>query len=481
MATWSTVQSSSAQPYVVNGEMLGGLLIKSDGRFTSLPSKASGATNLDSGSLDSTFFEAASGSVIQALNALAKDADAESYALTNLSDFTAAHETNKLKLISDDGTSFTLVESSGDITFDQTGAAAIVAGVVVNADINASAAIAVSKLAASTIGLGETTVTLGTTATEVEGFTTLGATDLSGTVLFLNETAVTSTAAELNIMDGGTASSTVTVGDTDRLVLNDGGTMKQVSMDQFETYFESGLDTLNAVTSATALAAVGTITSGVWQGTEVAVAKGGTGATSASGARTALGVAIGSDVQDYDAGLANLAGVTMGANKMYYTSGDNVHVAADLTAAGRALLDDATAAAQLVTLGINASATELNYNDITTLGTAQASKVVTVSSSDKITLGAIEIEGSVFDIDGGAIDATTIGGTTPAAGTFTTLTTTGNVVLGNASADTITVTGTATFGSSKTSTLQIAGENADGDGVDYLISVVSGILKITEA
>ena len=46
---------------------------------------------------------------------------------------------------------------------------------------------------------------------------------------------------------------------------------------------------------------LGTIGTGVWEGTDVAVAHGGTGSSTASAARTALGVAIGSDVQAYDA------------------------------------------------------------------------------------------------------------------------------------------------------------------------------------
>jgi hypothetical protein len=90
--------------------------------------------------------------------------------------------------------------------------------------------------------------------------------------LKLAGTLVTSTAAELNIMDGGTAASSTTLADADRVVVNDNGTMKQVALTDFEVYFESALDTLNNVTSASSLATVGTISSGTWQGGVIASA-----------------------------------------------------------------------------------------------------------------------------------------------------------------------------------------------------------------
>lgn len=53
------------------------------------------------------------------------------------------------------------------------------------------------------------------------------------------------------------------------------------------------------------------------------VAYGGTGATSASAARTALGLAIGSDVQAYHAALASLAGLAFVSGDIVYATAAN--------------------------------------------------------------------------------------------------------------------------------------------------------------
>ena len=74
-------------------------------------------------------------------------------------------------------------------------------------------------------------------------------------------TGVNSTATELNIMDGDTSATSTTLADADRVVVNDDGTMVQVALTDFETYFEGALDTLSNVTTVGALNA-GSITSG---------------------------------------------------------------------------------------------------------------------------------------------------------------------------------------------------------------------------
>jgi hypothetical protein len=90
----------------------------------------------------------------------------------------------------------------------------------------------------------------------------IGGTNVTSTAAELNILdGVTSTATELNIIDGDTSASSTTLADADRVVVNDAGTMKQVALTDFETYFESALDTLSNVTTVSALNS-GSITSG---------------------------------------------------------------------------------------------------------------------------------------------------------------------------------------------------------------------------
>ena len=110
--------------------------------------------------------------------------------------------------------------------------------------------------------------------------------------------------------------------------------------------------TLGSTVLSSSLTSVGTISTGVWSGTDVAIAAGGTGSSTASGARTNLGVAIGSDVQAWDAALDDFAGLTQGTDKLPYFSSATAMATADFTSYARTLLDDADAAAARTTLGV---------------------------------------------------------------------------------------------------------------------------------
>ena len=79
-------------------------------------------------------------------------------------------------------------------------------------------------------------------------------------------------------------------------------------------------------------------------------------AANAAALRTLAGVVIGTDVQAQDAELSALAGLTSAADKGIQFTGAGTAATFDLTAAGKALLDDADAAAQRTTLGLGTAA-----------------------------------------------------------------------------------------------------------------------------
>ena len=73
--------------------------------------------------------------------------------------------------------------------------------------------------------------------------------------------AVDSTATELNIIDGNTTVGTTAVADGDGIVTNDGGTMRQTTVQTFATYFGSEITAMSNLVTTGALDS-GSITSG---------------------------------------------------------------------------------------------------------------------------------------------------------------------------------------------------------------------------
>ena len=55
--------------------------------------------------------------------------------------------------------------------------------------------------------------------------------------------AIDATAAEINLIDGGTSTGTTAVADADGIITNDGGTMRLTTAATFKTYFQEGIST----------------------------------------------------------------------------------------------------------------------------------------------------------------------------------------------------------------------------------------------
>ena len=123
----------------------------------------------------------------------------------------------------------------------------------------------------------------------------------------------------------------------------------------------------------------------------LAVSDGGTGATSASAARTALGLAIGSDIVAYDADLNTLSGMQSGA----------ASALAALTSTEIAILDGATVStSELNVIDGSTSATSTTLAAADRMVINDAGTMVQVALSDLVTF-LENGTASSFELDGG--------------------------------------------------------------------------------
>jgi hypothetical protein len=201
----------------------------------------------------------------------------------------------------------------------------------------------------------------------------------------------------------------------------------------------AGTSVLNATTlgsgvTASSLTSVGTIATGVWNGTAIAIANGGTGSTDAGAARTALGLAIGSDVQAYNSTLAAVAGGT-------YTGDDSITTVGTIgtgTWQGTAVAGEygGTGVAntgKTITLGGNLTTSGAHATTLTTTGTTG---VTLPTTGTLATLAGSE------SLTNKTIDSSNIGATTKGTGGFTTLTSNGATTFTAATASSSYTTGT---------------------------------------
>lgn len=167
------------------------------------------------------------------------------------------------------------------------------------------------------------------------------------------------------------------------------------------------------------LAVLNTVNGGNWSGTDLAVADGGTGASTAANARTNLGLVIGTDVQAQNANLQSISALGTAAAKMIRTSGINTWIEVDAGGIGLDVLAATTGLAvrndiggvkrgygilaYKLTLDLNTAATDTAIA-VEALGRYRIDKIVVVAPSINMTTATL----GVFTAAGG-------GGTTIAA------------------------------------------------------------------
>jgi len=190
------------------------------------------------------------------------------------------------------------------------------------------------------------------------------------------------TTTELNIIDGDTAATATTVVDADRVVFNDNGTMKQVAVTDLSAYFDDEITAMpNLIT--TAATTVGALNSG-------SITSGFGTIDTGSSTITTTGLISGGSL-DIDNVLIN--GTTIG-----HTDDTDLITVADglLTIAGEVSMTTL----DIGGTNVSATATELNYNDLATLGTTAASKIFTADANNLTTIsGAVVLTEDTLTFD----------------------------------------------------------------------------------
>jgi hypothetical protein len=228
------------------------------------------------------------------------------------------------------------------------------------------------------------------------------------------------------------------------------------------------------LTSLANLATVGTITSGVWSASTIDIAKGGTGATTAAGARTNLGLVIGTDVMAANYTTTLTGDVTGAGNGSFATTLANSGVTSGTYGSSTAIptftVDSKGRLTYAGNVGITAGVSTLAYSNTgsanggTISGTALTLTAADASNPGLISTGAQTIAGAkTFSSD---VTATNFLGNATTATTAINITATSNTTL--TSLANLATVGTITSGTWSGSVIS---SNKGGAGT------VSGLLK----
>jgi len=123
------------------------------------------------------------------------------------------------------------------------------------------------------------------------------------------------------------------------------------------------------------------------------------------------------------------ANLTIGSNSITAGSGNVQIVAAadlDLDLTGGSI-DTSSQATEILIIDNNANAFAIKEGVTSYLTFDSTNSAEKITLGKKLEAGSVEIEGTNFDINGGTIDGTVIGGSSATAGTFTNLTGTGTI------------------------------------------------------
>ena len=314
------------------------------------------------------------------------------------------------------------------------------------------------------------------------GTVTIGSAGISEAELEILAGA-TVTTTELNIIDGDTTASSTTVADADRVVFNDGGTMKQVAVTDLAAYFDDEITAMPNLTSVGTLTTL-TVDNVIINGSTI----GHTGDTDlmtvASGVLTVAGEVDATsldisgdadidgttnlDAVDIDGAVqidgattfgvddtgvdVKFFGATSGAYLLWDESADK------LLTAGGAVVDIVKDKLLIGGTAVTTTAAELNVLDAVTAGTVTASLGVVVDSnkdigtfrnitlSGELDAGSLDVSGDV-DVDGTAnLDNTDIDGTLAVDGSSISLDSTSTLNIDNSNTSNGITIGTATSG-----------------------------------